>query len=232
MRTAAILPVKRFTKAKRRLGESVADPLRADLARAMAGDVLLALSRSAAIERTIVVTGEQAVAEAAHRLGALVVQDTAEVSQSAAVLLGVERALAEGFERVLCVPGDCPALDPAELDALLGRSHETAGALAPGAQPLVVIVPDRHGTGTNGLLLSPPDVIAPSFGEGSRRRHLREALDSGITPAVEPLVSLGLDVDTPGDLEALEVALERVPESFARHTRDALTDLRRTPAVG
>ena len=104
------------------------------------------------------------------------------------------------------------------------RRHEAA--------PGVAVVPDRHGTGTNALLLSPPDVIAPSFGEGSRRRHLREALDSGITPAVEPLVSLGLDVDTPGDLEALEVALERVPESFARHTRDALTDLRRTPAVG
>ena len=54
-----------------------------------------------------------------RHLGALVVEDTAEETQSAAVSLGIELALAEGFERVLCVPGDCPALDPAELDALL-----------------------------------------------------------------------------------------------------------------
>jgi 2-phospho-L-lactate/phosphoenolpyruvate guanylyltransferase len=121
------------------------------------------------------------------------------------------------------VPGDCPALWPQEVDAML-RRHERG--------PGVVLVPDRHGTGTNALLLAPPDAIAPSFGEGSRRRHLRIALESGITPAVEPLVSLGLDVDTADDLETLEVALERIPESFARHTRDALADLRRLPAIG
>ncbi len=59
------------------------------------------------------------MAAAARDLGALAIDDTAEDSQSAAVALGVARALAEGFERVLCVPGDCPALDPAELDSLL-----------------------------------------------------------------------------------------------------------------
>ncbi len=32
-------------------------------------------------------------------------------------------------------------------------------------------MPDRHGTGTNGLLLTPPDAIAPSFGPGSCERH-------------------------------------------------------------
>jgi len=216
MRTAAILPVKRFTKAKRRLGESVADPLRADLARAMAGDVLLALSRSTAIERTIVVTGEHTVATAAHRLGALVVQDTAEVSQSAAVVLGVERALAEGFERVLCVPGDCPALDPAELDALLSRSREPASTPAVGERPTVVIVPDRHGTGTNGLLLSPPDAIAPSFGPDSCERHRASARTAGARWRIERPPSLLLDIDTGADLAALRKRLSGAPMGASR----------------
>ena len=57
MRTAAILPVKRFAHAKQRLGASVAAALRADLARAMVGDVLLALSETPSIAQTIVVTG-------------------------------------------------------------------------------------------------------------------------------------------------------------------------------
>ncbi len=47
------------------------------------------------------------------------IEDDREQGQPAAATLGVRRALAEGIERVLCVPGDCPTLDPAELDALL-----------------------------------------------------------------------------------------------------------------
>ena len=57
MRTAAILPVKRFSAAKSRLGASgVAESLRQRLARAMVADVMLALAGSDEIERTIVVT--------------------------------------------------------------------------------------------------------------------------------------------------------------------------------
>src|SRR6266576_1959691 len=103
MRTAAVLPVKRFDQAKQRLGASVADPLRLSLARAMVADVLLALSQAALLERTIVVTREEALAIAAREQGAIVLDDEAESGQSAAVALGVRRALADGFERVLCV---------------------------------------------------------------------------------------------------------------------------------
>jgi 2-phospho-L-lactate/phosphoenolpyruvate guanylyltransferase len=201
VRTAAILPVKRFAQAKSRLGASVADPLRADLARAMVGDVLTALGETALLERTIVVTGEESVAKAAAYLGALVVADLAEDGQSAAVTLGVEAAAAAELERVLCIPGDCPALDPAEIDRLL--SQATAS---------VTIIPDRHGTGTNGLLLSPPDAIAPSFGPGSRERHEALAAEAGVACRIERPASLLLDIDTGADLAELRerLASERV----------------------
>ena len=205
MRTAAILPVKSFARAKQRLGASVEDPLRLALARAMVADVLLALSRATAIERTIVVTCERSVALAAAELGALVVEDVAESGQPAAAELGVRRALVEGFERVLCVPGDCPALDPAELDALL--SPEEAAHSHSGMGRSVVIVPDRHGTGTNGLLLSPPDAIAPSFGPDSCERHRALALDAGIEARIARPASLLLDIDTGADLAELRARL-------------------------
>jgi 2-phospho-L-lactate/phosphoenolpyruvate guanylyltransferase len=207
MRTAAILPVKHFAQAKRRLGASVAGPLRDDLARAMVGDVLVALSETASIERTIVVTREASVATAARHLGALTVDDSAEESQSAAVTLGVARALADGFERVLCIPGDCPALDPAELDLLLDTVDET---------PVVVIVPDRHGTGTNGLLLTPPDAIAPSFGPDSCERHKTLAKQAGASCRIERPASLLLDIDTGADLTVLR---ERLSSAHARAPR-------------
>jgi 2-phospho-L-lactate guanylyltransferase len=214
MRTAAVLPVKSFARAKQRLGESVADPLRLELARAMVGDVLLALCETEAIERTIVVTREESVADAARELGALVVQDAAESGQSAAALLGIERALAEGMERVLCVPGDCPALDPAELAELLEGPVAAAGA-AGGAS--VVIVPDRHGTGTNGLLLAPPRAIAPSFGPGSCERHQALAREAGAACSLARPQSLLLDIDTGADLAALRERLA------GRHARAART---------
>lgn len=210
MRTAAILPVKRFSRAKQRLGASVADELREDLARAMVGDVLIALNETASIARTIVVTREDSIVATARHLGALVVEDTAEESQSAAVALGVERALDEGFERVLCVPGDCPALDPEELDSLLES-----------IVPEVVIVPDRHGTGTNGLLLTPPHAIAPSFGPGSRERHLALAREAGAVCRIERPASLLLDIDTGADLAALRGRLSGV-NTGAPRTRAVL----------
>jgi 2-phospho-L-lactate/phosphoenolpyruvate guanylyltransferase len=214
MRTAAILPVKRFTHAKQRLSETVADPLRVELTRAMVGDVLSALRDCSAIERTIVVTCEESVAVAARYLGAIVVPDTAKEGQSAAVARGIERAVAEGFERALCIPGDCPALDPLEMAALLqAPPPDSAG---------VVIVPDRHGTGTNGLLLTPPGAILPSFGPGSCERHGRLAREAGVGYRVERLPSLLLDIDTGADLAALRELLAGEPRAGARRTRIVL----------
>lgn len=212
MRTAAILPVKRFAAAKSRLGASgVAETLRARLARAMVADVLLALALAESIERTIVVTREPSLAEIAGAHGALLVDDTADDGQSAAVALGVRRALAERFERALCIPGDCPALDAAELDALLAAADARAGD---GAE--VAIVPDRHGAGTNGLLLTPPDAIDPAFGPGSCERHRSLALAAGARCVIERPASLLLDVDTGDDLAALRDRLDATSAAAAR----------------
>ncbi len=212
MRTAAILPVKHFAQAKQRLGLSVTEALRLRLAQAMVADVLFALGRVEAIELVIVVTRESSVAAAAREMGAIVVDDHTEAGQSAAASLGIASALLEGFERVLCVPGDCPALDPAELDALIATQTSA---------PEVVIVPDRHGTGTNGLLLSPPDVIEPAFGPDSCERHLTLARASGAPCRLERPPSLLLDIDTGADLAVLRERLGG-PHPRAARTRTVL----------
>jgi 2-phospho-L-lactate/phosphoenolpyruvate guanylyltransferase len=213
VRTAAILPVKSFGRAKQRLGAGVPDPLRLALARAMVGDVLAALATIDGVELTLVVTREPEARQAATAAGARVIDDPGEAGQSAAAGLGVEWAVAEGFERVLLVPGDCPALDPAELGPLLAE-HGRSG-------PEVAILPDRHGTGTNGLLLAPPQAIEPSFGAGSCERHRELARSAGVTCRVASLRSLSLDVDTVEDLAALRTALASLPAG-APNTRAVL----------
>src|SRR3954471_23756892 len=108
MRTAAILPVKSFGRAKQRLGTAVPD--RPRLAAAMLGDVLDALRRVPELDDVVVVTAETVEPQGAH-----LVHDPVEAGQSAAALRGIAAAVARGAERVLLVPGDCPALDPAEV---------------------------------------------------------------------------------------------------------------------
>jgi 2-phospho-L-lactate/phosphoenolpyruvate guanylyltransferase len=211
MVTAAVLPIKTYARAKHRLSEAIDVPDRRALAEAMVGDVLAALPAVVGLERVIAVTAEPLAAAAARDAGADVVHDPHEAGQSAAALLGIRAALESGAERVLLVPGDCPALDPEEISGLLAHPGRAG----------VVIVPDRHGAGTNALLLSPPDVIEPSFGPGSFARHAARAHAAGTRVRVAEVRSLGLDVDTPADLRALRDALAGRPGAAPR-TRELL----------
>jgi 2-phospho-L-lactate/phosphoenolpyruvate guanylyltransferase len=198
MRTLAILPVKRFDLAKSRLSRALAPPQRAQLAEAMVADVLDALLAAPFLDGVVVVTNEEPVARSAESAGATVLADPGESGQSAAALIGIDHARADGYERVLLVPGDCPALDGETLRALLEPAGEP---------PSVTIVADRHGRGTNALVLAPPDVIEPGFGPDSFERHRRRALEAGAAWRVADLPALALDADTPEDLERLRETL-------------------------
>ena len=219
VRTLAVLPVKRFDDAKQRLGDALGRGSRRALAQAMFIDVVAALRRARRIDAIAVVTADN-VAEATARADRLLVlRDTAHAGQSAAAELGIRHAQAVGFDRVALVPGDTPLLDPDELDGLLERS--AADGIA------VTVVPDRHGTGTNALVLAPADVIPPTFGPRSRSRHEAAARVAGVSCRVEALPSLAGDIDTPEDLELLAAALER-RRGQAPATRGALCQLDRS----
>ncbi len=221
MRTIAVLPVKSFTRAKQRLGEAVGGREREELAAAMVADVLDALATVPQLDAVVVVTAEPIAARAAEEAGAHVIDDPEEAGQSAAANRGIDAALERGAERVLLVPGDCPAVEARELADLLEGD---------GPPPHVVIVPDRHGSGTNALLLTPPEAVPPSFGNGSFARHAALARAVGATVKVRELPSLGLDVDTPADLAALRAALQLRPATASR-TRAVLDRLVHAAAV-
>jgi 2-phospho-L-lactate/phosphoenolpyruvate guanylyltransferase len=218
MSTIAVLPVKRFDDAKQRLGESLRSGTRRALAEAMLTDVLTALRRARRVDRVVVVTSEHGADALSRAHDAVVIRDPAEPGHSPAAAEGVRWAVEQGARRVLLVPGDCPALDPVEVDDLL-LAH-------PGADKRVTIVPDRHGTGTNGLVLCPPDAIAPSFGPGSRARHEEAARAAEAEWRIAEPPSLVLDVDTIEDLGVLRAALD-ARTGGAAHTRGLLARLGR-----
>jgi 2-phospho-L-lactate guanylyltransferase len=222
MPTLAVLPVKSFAKAKERLSDALPPGPRRALAEAMFADVITALRRTPALDGILVVTGDLTAERLAAGHGAVVEEDKTEAGQSAAALLGIARAEEEGYDRVILVPADCPALDPAELESLLGRPRASL--------PDVLVVPDRHGTGTNALVLSPPSALTPAFGPNSRERHVTRAAEAGVAHEVVEVTSLSFDVDTPADLAALRQRFDAVRGSAA-HTRGLLAQLVRAAVV-
>lgn len=219
METVAILPVKSFVEGKRRLRSALSPGERRVLAQAMFSDVLIALRRAARVDAVLVISADSAAQQIATGYGVRVLAD-AEHGHNVAARHGIEQAVRQGAGRVLLVPGDCPTLLPAEVDQLLERAVP---------EPAALIVPDRHGTGTNALVLTPPDALTPSFGPGSCERHLENARQAGVHGEIVHVESLALDVDTAEDLEALQESLE-ARRGGAANTRGLLAQFVRSRA--
>ena len=222
MRTLAILPVKRFDAAKHRLAGVLGAGSRQALAQAMFLDVLASLRHVDAIDDVLVVTSDPVAEAAAGSYRIAVLRDTG-AGQSTAASFGLGHPLARRAHRALLVPGDVPLLDPVEVAEWLEVARREPVDLR--------IVPDRHGAGTNALLIEPPDAFGPAFGAGSLERHTDRARAAGLDVRVDHVPSLLRDVDTPEDLaEVWSVLDER--RGLAPHTRGALRQLDRARVTG
>lgn len=180
-RAAVLIPVKRFEEAKLRLAPALSPTDRATLARTMAECVL----RAAGPLPVTVVCDDSDVASWA-RAESVDVLWTAQLGLNGAVTKGVAHLASLGFARVVVAHADLPFATP--------------GSLARLPREGVVLVPDRHGDGTN-VASVPSGVSFPwSYGPGSFARHRLAAMELGLGPTVVEDRELGWDVDTPADL--------------------------------
>ncbi len=217
MSLVAVLPVKRFASAKARLADDgLSSGQRLALATGMLNDVLSALRRCERIDDIVVVTSEPGAEAMARGAGAQVLADEPNDGHSEAAQRGIAWAAADGAFHTLLIAGDVPAVDAAQLDRLIDSLTDDLE---------LVIIPDRHGTGTNAMLLTPADLIAPAFGEGSRERHEQLGRAAGAQVRVVEDRSLAFDVDTAADLAALSSELDGADRSVAPFTRAAIERL-------
>jgi 2-phospho-L-lactate/phosphoenolpyruvate guanylyltransferase len=184
----AVVPVKRFDQAKQRLSEVLDGAGRAALAAAMLGDVLEQLSGTAGLTGVLVVTSDMEATVIAGGFGAAVLTDPADSGVNDAVAHGVSRLGPLGASSAIITPSDIPFVTSEELSSVLAALEQTA----------VVLAPATRDGGTNILGLSPPDVMAPAFGQDSFARHSAVAHD--LRPAVILLEGAGRDIDVPADL--------------------------------
>jgi 2-phospho-L-lactate/phosphoenolpyruvate guanylyltransferase len=205
LHTTAIVPVKGLSVANGRLDGVLSQDERKRLAEALFLDLIVKLPRARFIDDLLIVTADESIARQAGWFGHKVLLQEADEGHSEAASAGARVALADGADRVAMLPVDCPMLEIDELDAHVGRSPRT-----------VLIVPDRHGTGTNALVLTPPDIFTPAFGPDSCARHVSRARASGISFALEEIDSIAIDLDTPEDFSLLRDKLLLDPQPAPR----------------
>jgi 2-phospho-L-lactate guanylyltransferase len=198
--TWALVPLRGLEDAKTRLGAELDPEERLELVIAMAGRTLAAARDARGISGTVLVTADPAAAELAATFGARTIVQRLP-GLNAALIEARAVAIEQGATAILVLPIDLPAVSAAALEALLGAA--SGAAEPPPDRPVVLAVPDRHGRGTNALLVSPPGAIDPAFGEGSLLAHAEAAAAAGAT-FVRHEGPLTLDVDTGADLLVAE----------------------------
>lgn len=194
MRVAAAVPVKDFSRAKRRLRSRFDDASVERILRALVADVLGALADAERVERVFVLTDDGAVADAARANGAEVILRVPDPGLNEAIDAAASECAAAGYDALLVSLGDLPLLRGRDVDEVVA-----AGERAP-----VVIMPAADG-GTALLLRRPPLVIPARFGPESCAAHEAAARERGVGAVVLGSIaeSVRTDLDTPEDAERL-----------------------------
>jgi 2-phospho-L-lactate/phosphoenolpyruvate guanylyltransferase len=194
----AIIPVGALDGAKSRLGAVLDAEERLELTIGLARRTIAAAVAARRIDEVLVMTPDDAVRALALELGARpILQRDSGLNHG--VIAARDEATAAGAAAILVLPIDLPDVTPDAIDAIAAQLEDPD-------RPLVAIVPDRHGRGTNALLIAPPEAIDVCFGGDSAIAHQGAARAAGAR-----LVVLGgplaLDLDTPEDLLLAEGSL-------------------------
>jgi 2-phospho-L-lactate guanylyltransferase len=186
----ALVPVKDPAQGKSRLAELLGAPERLALNRELARRTFDCCAAVFGPDRTIVVTVSEAISAAAEARGLVVVREGTPGDLNAALVLAARHAIGQGAGALVVVPVDLVLLTPEALRGVVSSVMEGPGC---------VLVPDRHGVGTNVLGVQPARADLFRFGERSLDEHRRAGAEAGLEVRVHADPALTLDLDTPED---------------------------------
>jgi 2-phospho-L-lactate guanylyltransferase len=190
--TYAVIPVKPFSLAKRRLSSILNRSERAQLARLMLEDVIAAVSAAGVVRDVYVVTSHEDAARVARSAGAHIIVE-AGASGVAQAVAAAQRELASVASALMVIPSDIPHLPPATVADVHASTTEHG----------LVLVPATCDSGTNLLAMRPVNLIPPLFGPNSFDRHRQAGLRAGASVVTHHCLMAGRDLDRPEDLLAL-----------------------------
>jgi len=163
---------------------------RAKLTLAMLRNVLVALGNARGISDVTVVSGDRSASRIAHRYGATFLWEGKKPGLNKALKLAIAKLEQRATGSAMIIHADLPLLTSQDIDSFVSRSQDCH----------IAIVPCKNGTGTNALLLRPPNAIPPVFGKGSYKMHLSLAKNTGFRWKVLRIRGIQFDIDDSQDL--------------------------------
>jgi 2-phospho-L-lactate guanylyltransferase len=213
-----LIPVKDLSNAKQRLGAALEQRRRSQLAEAMLRDVLTAAAGVGSRVDVALVTGDSKAQAMAAEFGFVVIEDTRNESETAAIAMATTWCEARGYDTTLVIPGDVPLTRSEELQQVLDAAPEEGAVLVPAY--------DRRGS--NCILRRPASIIPLRFGNDSFLPHCEAMRATGKPLIILEFSGIGLDIDNPHELGLL---LAREGDTHAQRLLRSWKLERATPAM-
>jgi 2-phospho-L-lactate guanylyltransferase len=190
----AIVPVKPLRLGKSRLSSVLSDDERPVLNRMFLENALTILRAVPRIGQTLVVSRDPQALAIAREFGARTVLEDGTPNLNNALQRATLLVRSFDVNGILILPADLPLLTQADIESFIA-----AHAKSPARR--VTICSDRHGDGTNALLVSPPGLIGYAYGPKSFTLHCDMAREKKARLKIVSNPNLALDLDTPADLD-------------------------------
>lgn len=192
MKTAAIIPVKTFTKAKTRL--ELSPTQKEKICEIMLEEILHTLSISPLIDKIVIVTKDKRALEISKKFNVFHILDNEESGVNNAVALADKYLLENGFEISIVFPQDIPYIKTQDIEFLLKFKTDSN---------FVIVVPSRRFDGTNALVRMPIDLMKTHYDEDSYKIHMSSAKEITRNVSLVFAKRIMLDVDNFEDLQFL-----------------------------
>ena len=191
----AIVPGEPLRGVKEPFSDVLTDDEYASLNEYLLENTIKTLTEVSEIVDVLVCNRDPTALTVARRFGARTVKEDGTPGLNIALERATAVAQTYGICGVLIIPADLPLLTGENIKSLIENAGEP---------PSVVITPDRHGKGTNALLVRPAGLFEYQYGEGSFEKHCEAARAAGASLKICELSSLALDLDRPEDLALAE----------------------------
>jgi 2-phospho-L-lactate guanylyltransferase len=195
MNICAIVPVKKLSRSKLRLTESLNQKERQDLTLKMLNHVLSVVTKS--IKQVLVIGSDQEIKKISTKYGAKFEKDKTS-SLNGAINQAIRKCVKNNHDAILMVAGDLPLLSNKDLKRLIDSIDDES----------VVICPSKD-CGTNILFLRPPRTISIHFGINSLEKHLKEAIKKNRKFRLFWSLGFAFDVDVVEDLKLLKTLTKK-----------------------
>ena len=188
MKISAIVPVKTFSKAKKRL--NLQQAVKEKICNLMLQEVLKTVSNCELINKIVLVSKDEAALKIGRQFGAVEIFDN-ESGVNDAVSLADQYLSDKEFDCSVIFTQDIPIMTSSDIGNLLNFVKSNRS---------VIIVPSRQFNGTNALVRCPADIMKTSYDMGSYTFQKDAARTKTENISIALIRRMMLDIDDEHDL--------------------------------